>query len=152
MTGIPKAETDIMDQFTKKIAEAAKWTDERGEAFIKQLIQSGDIFLVERQNHGFVTENDFPKSKTYNYTTENLWCYEPYREAKRLRAQLQIAKAALKDIEKEADHEGSTLRGSDQCVLCVCQKALDQMGVDITTELGSCNYRQGEVNDTIGHR
>ena len=75
---------DLREKVAKTIADGVEWTDKRGFEFIKQLIQSGDIFLVERQNHAVVTENDYPKNPIVTFDRANLWCYEPFRGIKEL--------------------------------------------------------------------
>jgi len=91
-----------MEKLVKRIYDGVgKWTDERGYQFIKELILSGDIYLVERQPT-IVTEDNL-NSKTATCDFANLWCYEPYREKMRLQEEYDKLKKHAERMAEEIE-------------------------------------------------
>ena len=109
----------VQDIYTR----VGKWTDERGLNFIKELILSGDVYTIQRQQ-AVITENDYPTSKVYDFDFANLWCYEPYREVLVLKNKNKKLLSTLKDLYVESEHDW----GGDHSDPDACGKCLKDLG------------------------
>lgn len=124
--------SDPLKKASDLIARKLQWTDDRGIEFIRQLIQSGDVYLTERVSHITVTENDYPKGKTFEIDAANLWCYEPFREAKELRLQMGTALNGLRAANQELEHDwGGDHSDPEACPKCIIERTLHDLGEDI---------------------
>jgi hypothetical protein len=93
----------VTEEFNKELMEVYNklnlWTDNRGYEFLRQLILSGDVFLLKGKGTIIKSERDYDRApiERVEISEANLWCYEGYRGVKEIEKQNQDLRALLRE-------------------------------------------------------